>query len=325
MSLGNPERAVGGLAVRTPPGVELQPLARGDLADAVALARDLHGHPPIGDVEPLQPRLDALLNSPDVAPFVATLDGRTVGIGILQFRRRLNFPTFEGWLSELYVQPPARGRGIGRAMVDALVAEWRLRGGHRIQVQLPDQAESAAAILARVGFEPWMLDFRLRPIEVGPMDPPADLAIRPVRLEDGEAVTSLLSEFGPARTPDPSRGDAVQRTFADHARRVTAGVTASTVAELNGEIVGFCALEWQRPFWTDETHAWLPDLMVTESRRGRGIGRALLTDALVTAWDGGASQVTLESGPSRTAAHALYRSTGFEQVGRSFRLQRTEG
>ncbi len=72
-----------------------------------------------------------------------------VGLGILHFRRRLNFTTFEGWISELFVRPEARGRGIGRALLDALIAEWRLRGGHRLQIQVPDQAAAAEAMLSR--------------------------------------------------------------------------------------------------------------------------------------------------------------------------------
>ena len=66
--------------------------------------------------------------------------------------------------------------------------------------------------------------------------------------------------------------DAVLRTFDDHLRRVEAGEARLMVAEQDGVAVGVCSLEWRAPFWTAETHAWLPDLVVTESARGRGIG-----------------------------------------------------
>jgi GNAT superfamily N-acetyltransferase len=324
MSLGNPERPVGGIAVRPPPGVELRPVGRDDLADVVAMARELHGFPPHEQVDSLQPRVDAVINSADAAPFVALAAGEPVGLGVLEFRRRLNFPTFEGWLSELYVRPAARGRGIGRALVDALVAEWRLRGSHRLQAQVPARADAAAAVLSAAGLEEWMLDFRLRPIAVSRTTLPPGLAIRPLTEGDGAVVTRLLSEFGPPRTPAPDRMEAVLRTFADHARRVQAGIAASTVAELDGDVVGVCALEWRHPFWTDETHAWVPDLLVTEHARGQGIGRALLADALATADNRDAAQLTVESGRTRAAAHALYRSMGFEETGRTLLLRRGE-
>jgi ribosomal protein S18 acetylase RimI-like enzyme len=89
-------------------------------------------------------------------------------------------------------------------------------------------------------------------------------------------------------------------------------------------VVSVCTLEWQRPYWTDETHAWLPDLVVGERARRRGIGRALVADALTRAHEIGASQLSLESGPNRMAAHALYRSMGFGDLGETYVLRRTE-
>ncbi|MEP6469996.1 MAG: GNAT family N-acetyltransferase [Chloroflexota bacterium] len=317
----NPERAVGGIAVRTPPDVELRPLGRDDLRMAVAMARELHGHPPLDDAEAFRSRLAALINSVDVAPFLAVEAGQPVGLGILQFRRRLNFATFEGWVSELYVTEAARGRGIGRALLGALVAEWRLRGSHRLQANVPDGSAAAALLLTVAGFEEWMLDFRLRPIHAPPVTMPDGVSLRPVREDDEEPVTRLLAEFGAARTPAPERAEAVLRTFADHLRRVADGSLASTVAELDGELVGVCSLEWQQPFWTDETHTWVADLLVTEHARGSGIGRALLASALRTAEDRGAAQVSLETGHTRLAAHGLYRSMGFAESGRTYLLR----
>ena len=324
MSLGNPDRAVGGLAVRTPAGVELRPVGRDDLAAAVAMARELHGATAGVDNNALRPRFDALLADVDVTPFMAEMATEAVGIGILQFRRRLNFTTFEGWISELFVAPAARGQGIGRALLEALVSEWRLRGGHRLQLQVPDQAPAAEALLVRAGFEPWMLDFVQRPVVAAEAHLPPDVSLRPARVADGDAITSLLSEFGPPRTPPRERMDAVLRTFAEHLRRDDAGGGRTVVAELDGAVIGVCSVEWRDPFWTDERHAWLPDLIVTERSRGGGIGRALLADAVAAAAAHAAAQVTLESGQSRTAAHGLYRSTGFVEAGQTYRLLRAE-
>ncbi len=324
MSLGNPEQPVGGLAVRAPAGVDLRPLARDDLAVAVGMARELHGVEGDGELDALRPRFDALLTDADVTPFLAELGGEAVGIGIMHFRRRLNFTTFEGWISELFVRPAAGGQGIGRALLDALVAEWRLRGGHRLQIQVPDQAPAAETLLARAGFEPWMLNFRQRPVVWFEADLPAGVSLRAATEADGEAITSLLSEFGAPRTPPPERMEAVLRTYADHLRRVDAGEAHTVVAELDGAVVGVCSVEWRDPFWTTETHAWLPDLIVTEPVRGRGIGKALLADAVAAASVRGTAQLSLESGRAREAAHGLYRSTGFDEAGQTYRLLRTE-
>jgi GNAT superfamily N-acetyltransferase len=118
--------------------------------------------------------------------------------------------------------------------------------------------------------------------------------------------------------------EAVLRTFAAHARDVEAGRSASIVAELEGTTVGVCTLEWQRPFWTTELHAWVADLVVTEPMRGRGIGRALLESAVRAVAEAGAARVSLESGQQRRSAHALYRSMGFSEPGRTWVLLRED-
>jgi GNAT superfamily N-acetyltransferase len=318
----NPERAVGGIAVRTPPGIELRPLGRDDLHAAVSLARELHGHPPLTEMAQLQRGLDALINSVDAVPFVAIEEAEPVGLGILHFRRRLNVATFEGWVSDLYVRTDARRRGIGRALLEALVAEWRLRGSHWLEAKAPTGAAAAAGLFTSAGMEEWMHNFRLRPVGGSPAPTADTVLIRPTAPSDEGPVTAVLAEFGPGRTPAAERMDAVQRIFAAHLADAAAGRAYSRVAEVDGEAVGFCCMEWQRPFWTDEVHAWMPDLIVRETHRGRGIGRALLADALAHAAAADAAQVSLESGPQRMAAHALYRSTGFDEIGRTFLLRR---
>ena len=59
---------------------------------------------------------------------------------------------------------------------------------------------------------------------------------------------------------------------------------------------------------------WIEDVIVDESRRGHGTGRALLRE--VISYTGNtlkAASITLTSNPSRTAARSLYRSEGFEE------------
>jgi GNAT superfamily N-acetyltransferase len=167
-----------------------------------------------------------------------------------------------------------------------------------------------------------MLDFRLAPVRGDEAAAPPGVTIRPVAPEDGEAVTRLIAEFGPQRSPVPDRMEAVLRTYAAHVRAVEAGDAASVVAELEGMTVGVCTLEWRRPFWDGTLHAWIPDLVVTEPVRGRGIGRALLQHVLRLASDAGASEANLESGPHRASAHRLYLAAGFVQSGRTHVIRR---
>jgi ribosomal protein S18 acetylase RimI-like enzyme len=81
------------------------------------------------------------------------------------------------------------------------------------------------------------------------------------------------------------------------------------VARLDGRIVGTLTLAIF-PILTG-LRAWIEDVIVDETVRGQGIGRALTQMAITSAQTAGATTVDLTSRPSRTAANALYQSMGF--------------
>jgi ribosomal protein S18 acetylase RimI-like enzyme len=57
--------------------------------------------------------------------------------------------------------------------------------------------------------------------------------------------------------------------------------------------------------------AWIEDVVVDETARGRGVGEALSQEAVRRALALGARTVELTSRPSREAANRLYRRLGF--------------
>jgi ribosomal protein S18 acetylase RimI-like enzyme len=59
--------------------------------------------------------------------------------------------------------------------------------------------------------------------------------------------------------------------------------------------------------------AWIEDVVVDESARGKGVGAALNEEALRIARDRGARTVDLTSRPDREAANRLYKRLGFER------------
>ncbi len=59
--------------------------------------------------------------------------------------------------------------------------------------------------------------------------------------------------------------------------------------------------------------AWIEDVVVDESARGRGIGAALNRHAIEIARQAGARTVDLTSRPDREAANRLYARLGFNQ------------
>ncbi len=57
--------------------------------------------------------------------------------------------------------------------------------------------------------------------------------------------------------------------------------------------------------------AWIEDVVVDESARGRGVGEALNRRAIEIATERGARTVDLTSRPKRAAANRLYKRLGF--------------
>lgn len=72
------------------------------------------------------------------------------------------------------------------------------------------------------------------------------------------------------------------------------------------EILGYAVC------WTIAGESHLLNIAVHPARRGRGIGRALLTECIRRAARAGASVIYLEVRAGNDAAQRLYRSMGFE-------------
>lgn len=60
------------------------------------------------------------------------------------------------------------------------------------------------------------------------------------------------------------------------------------------------------------TRAWIEDVVVNSNSRGKGIGRALVREALSFAYSQNVKTVDLTSRPSRQSANKLYQNLGFE-------------
>jgi len=85
-------------------------------------------------------------------------EGSLVGAAGLRFERRER-TRHRAALYGLFVRPPYRGRGIARALVEAVLAEARAAGGANV-VQLTVTETNAAAIrlYEQCGFRSWGVD-----------------------------------------------------------------------------------------------------------------------------------------------------------------------
>jgi len=125
-------------------------------------------------------------------------------------------------------------------------------------------------------------------------------ALREVTDEVVEAFGRLLPQLS-SSAPPPGR--------ATLDRIVRSPTTTLLVARSEGTIVGALTLAvFEIP---TGVRAWIEDVVVDGSARGRGVGEELTREALSRARAAGAKTVDLTSRASRVAAGRLYEKVGF--------------
>src|SRR5436189_274731 len=124
------------------------------------------------------------------------------------------------------------------------------------------------------------------------------------------AVTAEVVEAMARLVPQLSRSAPVP-TDDELAEIVSSPATILLAARSDGDcpIVGLLTLVVFRI--PTGVRAWIEDVVVDESERGKGVGEALSREALRLAVEKGARTVELTSRPSRAAANRLYRRLGF--------------
>jgi GNAT superfamily N-acetyltransferase len=94
-------------------------------------------------------RAEANAAGETTALFVAEEEGRWVGIagGYVPFPER---PIARLW--GMWIEPPARGRGLAEELVEAVASWARSRGAVELELAVSDEALGAAAAYGRMGF-----------------------------------------------------------------------------------------------------------------------------------------------------------------------------
>jgi ribosomal protein S18 acetylase RimI-like enzyme len=132
-----------------------------------------------------------------------------------------------------------------------------------------------------------------------------------VRVEEATSFTSDLREAFDRLTPQLSQSNPPP-TDSELAEIIASPATVLFVARDDDDgdrVVGSLTLALFRI--PTGLRAWIEDVVVDESVRGRGVGDALNRAALERAAAEGARTVDLTSRPSREAANRLYRRLGF--------------
>jgi len=129
--------------------------------------------------------------------------------------------------------------------------------------------------------------------------------IRRCSVDDFDAILPLLQQLWPDKTIDSG---ASRRVFA---RGVDSSSQEYICATIDSKVVGFCSLVVKNNLWQEGYLGHIDELVVEESVRGRGIGRALLDHITQSARERGCKRIELDTAFHRKAAHQFYEDNGF--------------
>jgi ribosomal protein S18 acetylase RimI-like enzyme len=137
------------------------------------------------------------------------------------------------------------------------------------------------------------------------MSAPPELTVRRAGTGDVAAIGRLLYDFNTEYgEPTPPA-----ETLAERFREL---LTRDTVVLLGGSGPdGLAVMRFRPAIWTTELECYLAELYVVPERRGQGLGRALMNEAMDTARAEGATYMDLGTSEDDVAARRLYESLGF--------------
>ena len=134
--------------------------------------------------------------------------------------------------------------------------------------------------------------------------------VRRAERADAEEVGRLLHDFN-SEFDEPTPGPAA---LAERTRELLdAGDTVVLLAGDGPD--GLAVLRFRLGIWTQGLECYLAELYVVPDRRGQGLGRALMEEAMDAARAEGATYMELGTGEDDVAARALYESLGFDTHG----------
>jgi GNAT superfamily N-acetyltransferase len=136
-----------------------------------------------------------------------------------------------------------------------------------------------------------------------------DLTIRDARADDGAAIAALLGQLG-------YETDAA--AVAPRLERLVIVGDRLVVAVLEDQVVGLAHLHASPTIEHERPAAKISALVVDESRRGQGIGRALVDAMEAEARARRCVLLFLTTAARREDAHAFYNRVGLEETGTRF-------
>ena len=140
------------------------------------------------------------------------------------------------------------------------------------------------------------------------------MRVRAARRDDYDAVVALLEALGRPEVTEATDDDC----RAVYEAQIVDPDSHHIVAEDGEGVVAFASVHFRTRLNHPSEEAWIPDLIVAEHARRRGIGTALLEEAERRARERGCHALTLESAYFRAEAHHMYRQFHMRDLSKAF-------
>ena len=130
--------------------------------------------------------------------------------------------------------------------------------------------------------------------------------VRVAATEERDAVTALIAGFRDFYEETTPTDATIEKMVAQ-----LIGDERTDFLLIGEPAVGLAAMRYRPSVWTGADDAWLEDLFVVESERGRGAGRTLIEACIERAAERGCKRVQLDANERNEGAIALYESLDF--------------
>ena len=130
-------------------------IRRADAADAEVIGRLLHDFnsefdEPTPGPSALAARVRQLLSTGEITVLLGRSEAH--GLAVLRFRPAIWSQTLDCYLEELYVVPDRRGRGLGRALMEAAIELARQKGAGDMHLGTSEDDVAARGLYESLGF-----------------------------------------------------------------------------------------------------------------------------------------------------------------------------
>lgn len=136
------------------------------------------------------------------------------------------------------------------------------------------------------------------------------LEVRTADLQDVAVIADLYKQLG---YPDASTGLEVRLT-----RLMGDDFTRVLVALNQSQVIGVLVMHVFHPLHVARPWALISSLVVDETQRAHGAGRALIAQAQAASEKLACAHLELACSARRTSAHAFYESQGFAEIRKRF-------